>query len=313
MSEVLYIINPAGCGGEGIKAWKEFKRLWSDEIDSRDVIVTERAGHGREIAAARTDCEIFVAVGGDGTAREIISGIMEREGSKPKLAIIPGGTGNDIARNAGIFSVADAVSALQARHTHVFDLVRVDCQINGRQGYGYSFLFGNVGFSATPMIKPWMKRALGAKGAYYLGVFLQILAYHAPHMTVRTEDQEYTGRTYMVVAGNAEWCSGGSMRISPGALTDDGKLNIVIVPSLSRFRIITKLFPKIATGEHINTPGVHYFRGRRIEVYSDPSAVLDLDGDLFGTTPASFTICPRSLHIICPQITKQEERVESNP
>jgi diacylglycerol kinase (ATP) len=236
---------------------------------------------------------------------------MEQEGSKSKLAIIPGGTGNDIARNAGIFSVADAVSALHARHTRVFDLLRVDCQINGGQGYGYSFLFGNVGFSAVPMIKSWMKRALGAKGAYYLGVFLQILAYRAPHMTVRTEDQEYAGRTYMVVAGNAEWCSGGSMRISPGALTDDGELNIIIVPSLSKFKVITKLFSRIATGEHINTPGVSYFPGRRIEVYSNPSAVLDLDGDLFGTTPATFTICPRSLRIICPQITKQEEKVES--
>jgi diacylglycerol kinase family enzyme len=99
VEKVLHIINSAGHGGAGTRAWEEFKKLWSDPIDSGDVVVTERAGHAREIAAARSDYEILAAVGGDGTVGEVISGIMERQGAKAKVAIVPGGTGNDIGRN----------------------------------------------------------------------------------------------------------------------------------------------------------------------------------------------------------------------
>jgi len=298
MGNVLYIINPAGHGGAGTKVWEAFKTLWPGLIDSSDVLVTERAGHAREIAAARRDYEILAAVGGDGTVGEVMSGIMEGQGPKSKVAIIPCGTGNDIARSAGIFSVTDAVAALRAGHARSFDLVRVDCQRDGARVHGHGFLFGSAGFSAIPMIKPWMKRLLGPKGAYYLATFLQILAYRAPHMTVRTGNREHDGRTYMVIAGNAEWVSGGSMRMSPGALSDDGQLNVTIVPSLSKLRVITRLFPAIAAGTHINQPGVSYFAGKRVEVHSDPPAILDVDGDLFGTTPAIFTICPHAVQIM---------------
>ena len=55
MSHILFIINPAGHGGLGMKVWNEFKSLWPDPIDSANVIVTERPGHAREIAAAQSD------------------------------------------------------------------------------------------------------------------------------------------------------------------------------------------------------------------------------------------------------------------
>jgi diacylglycerol kinase (ATP) len=110
----------------------------------------------------------------------------------------------------------------------------------------------------------------------------------------------------MVIVGNAEYSSGGSMRVAPEARIDDGELNITVYPVKSKFRMITRLLPKVATGEHINEPGVSYFSAKKIEIHSDPPAILDFDGDLFGTTPATFTVCPRILEILTPQ---QEEKV----
>lgn len=130
---------------------------------------------------------------------------------------------------------------------------------------------------------------------------MQILVYRAPQMTVLAGEKEFAGRTYMVIAGNAEWTSGGGMRLSPGARTDDGELNLTIIPSNSKFRMITRTLPKVASGAHIHEPGISYFPGTTVDVRSDRPAPVELDGDLFGTTPATFTICPRAVRILCPK------------
>ena len=145
-----------------------------------------------------------------------------------------------------------------------------------------------------------MKRCMHPKSAYYLATFLQILTYRAPHMSVRAGDRAFKDRMYIVIAGNAEYAGGGGMRMSPNALTDDGLLNITVIPNRSKLNVITRLFPRIAAGTHIHEPGVSYFTDEKVEVYSDPPAVLEVDGDLFGTIPATFTLCEHAIDIICP-------------
>jgi YegS/Rv2252/BmrU family lipid kinase len=300
MTRILFIRNPAGFGGAGSAAWESFQAQWPDPIDTGDVRVTERPGHAREIAVAAEGYDILTAVGGDGTVGEVLSGIMEHPQPRPKLAIVPGGTGNDIARNAGIRSVEDAVAALRGGHRRSFDIIRIDCQFDGRPANRYALLNGVVGFTAQPMVRPWMKRLLGPKGAYYLGTIMQIVAYRSPHMTVRWEEGEHSDRTIMVIIGNVEWASGGSMCLAPGALSDDGDLNVVIIPVMSKFTMVFRMFPKIPSGEFVNGPGVKYFTAKKIEVTSDPPALLDIDGDLYGITPATFTVNPLAMEIVSP-------------
>ncbi len=301
MKKTLYIINPTGHGGTGIKAWEAFQKLWSDTIDPADVVFTKHPGHAREIATSAEGYDTITAVGGDGTVGDINSGIMDREGDQITIAIIPAGTGNDIARNIGISSLQDAVSALKGEHIRAFDLIQVDYQESGKPGRRYAFLSANVGFSAMPMVKPWMKRILGPKGAYYLGTFLQILFHRSPHLTVRVDENEcWNTLSWMIIIANVESSSGGCMRIGPGARTDDGELNITIFPAKSKFTMVTKLLPKVPSGEQINAPGVLYFPGKQIEVVSDSPAILDLDGDVFGTIPATFTVCPGLFRVMVP-------------
>jgi diacylglycerol kinase (ATP) len=301
MSKTLYIINPAGSGGAGVKAWERLQLEWSTQINSEDVRFTERQGHAREIAASSEGYEILVAIGGDGTAGEILSGIMDNKVPRPKLSIIPAGTGNDIARNVGIFSFEDGIAALRGGHVKYYDLIRIDCHVDNRLVHRYAFLHGNVGFSSIPMVRPWMKRILGPKAAYYLGTFLQIIVYRPPHMTVRWEEQEYSGHVWIVVVGSVERISGGSMCIAPGARADDGELKISIIPSQSKFKMMTQMLPKVATGAHVDEPGVSYFPAKKIEVESDPPVILDVDGDIFGATPATFAICPHVAQVLSPK------------
>lgn len=297
MNNILYIINPAGNGGAALKAWESFKACCKEPTDPECVAFTNHPGHARELAAGGNGYDVIVAAGGDGTVGEVICGIMDGREPRPRLAVIPCGTGNDVAQNAGIFSITDAATALQEGSARAFDLIRIDRQGEQR----HAFLFANVGFSSIPKMKPWMKRLLGSTGAYNLATLLQIIAYRAPHMRVQVDGREHAGKTFMVIAGNAEYAAGGCMRICPGASTDDGELNINIIKSASIYRVVTRFLAGIAKGTHINEPEISYFTGRNIEVQSEPPALLDIDGELFGTTPATITVCPRALNIVCNQ------------
>lgn len=301
MDRILYIINPVASGGAGSNAWKRFRSQWPNLVDPKDIRVAERPGHATEIAASSEGYEILAAVGGDGTVGEILSGIMEHQEPRPKFALIPAGTSNDVARHVGIFSVEDAMAALIAKHTRMFDIFRVDCKVDGQPAHRYAFMASNVGFFAVSLsfLKPWMKRLLGQKGAHYLCMLMGVATYQPPHMTVLWEDQEYSGRTWKVLVGNVEWTLGGRLRIAPGARTDDGELNVTIVPFKSKVNILLKL-PKISKGSLINERDILYFPVTRIDVNSDPPVCLEIDGDLIGTTPATFTVCPRAVQIVSP-------------
>jgi diacylglycerol kinase (ATP) len=301
MSRTLYIINPAGRGGAGAIVWESFRASWRDPIDPADAIVTERPGHAREITASAEGYSTFVAVGGDGTVGEVMSGIMDRDEPELKLATVPAGTGNDIGRNIGIRSVEDSVRALRNGHTQAFDVIRVDSWMQDRPVCTYGFLASAVGFSSIPRIRPWMKRLLGPTGAYYLATILQIILYRPTHMSLRAENREHKGRTWLALVGNAESTAGGSMRLAPGAHTDDGELNISVFHDGSRIGMATRLMPKIASGDHVNEPDVDYFPAKSVEIESDPPAVVELDGDLRGTTPAKIVVCAGAVRVIVPE------------
>jgi YegS/Rv2252/BmrU family lipid kinase len=300
MSEISYIVNPAGHGGAGIRVWEEFQSVWSEPIDPEDVRFTERQGHARDLARSTEGYDILAVVGGDGTVGEVLSGIMDRSEHQPKLAIIPAGTGNDIGRNLGIFSVQDALAALRAGHTRRLDLIRIDCDVEGQADHRYSFLATAVGFSSIPMVKPWMKRFLGPTGAYYLGTILQTIVYRPPEMIIRWGGREHRGRTWMVIVGNVERTAGGSMRLAPGARPDDGAFETSIIPARRKWNLLTKMMPQIASGAHVEEADVTFFQAKEMEVACDPPGLVEIDGDLFGLTPARFNICPSAAEILCP-------------
>lgn len=302
MSRIMYVINPAARGGSGSGTWERFLSQWAERPDDGDVVVTQGPGHAQEIAASSEGYGTIAAVAGDGTASEILCGIADRAEPRPSLAIIPAGTGNDIARAVGIASIDDAVAALRGGHARPYDLIRIDCRHDGGPVHRYAFLYCIVGFSTgtAGTQKAWMKRVLGPTIGYYLGTLLGVISYRAPHVTSRWEDQEYSGDTWTTIVGNAERVSGGSMCLCPGARVDDGEMNVVIVPNRPKLSVL-RMMPTMPSGAFVEGADVSYFPTRQIEVDSKPPAAMEIDGDVFGTTPAKFTICPKAAEIVSPR------------
>jgi YegS/Rv2252/BmrU family lipid kinase len=295
MNKTLFIINPAGNGGAGIRVWDIFKKLWNEAIDEKDVIFTERPLQAVEIASSAEGYDIVAAVGGDGTVNEVMEGVYKNI-SNPSLAIIPAGTGNDIGRNAGIKSVKDAVRALKAGHSKKFDLILSESEI----GEKCSLLHTNFGFSAIRRVKPWMKRILGPTLAYYLATFLEILLFHPWDMTMEWDNQKFSEKITILIIANVEKTAGGSMVMGPGASPTDGKLTVTIVPFKSKYDCLFRKFPKTPTGEIVKEEDVLFFQTDKISIVSNPPSALDIDGDIHSKTPAIVKILPRSVDIISP-------------
>ena len=64
---------------------------------------------------------------------------------------------------------------------------------------------------------------------------------------------------------------------------------------------MTKMMPQIASGAHVKEADVPYFQAGEVEVDCDPPGLIEIDGDLFGFTPARFSICPKAIRILCPK------------
>ena len=300
MGKVLFIVNPAASGGQGKVAWDRFRGLWSDPIDAEDVRFTTGPGHASQIVGNAQDYEVVASVGGDGSFNEVMNGLMGGEGNRRRVAISPAGTGNDVARTLGLFPLDTAVEALRRGVANSFDCIRVDGREYDREFTRYAFMTGNLGFSSAPIIRPWSKRLLGATMAYYLNLFLAILAHKPPTMSIRWEGGGHEGRTWMVVVANVESVSGGSMRIAPGARPDDGLLWVTICEPKPKTTMIFKNLPKVAAGDHIRQEGFRYFSTQKIEFASDVRSIVDLDGEIEWATQATVRIVPDAMNILVP-------------
>ncbi len=295
MERMLYIINPTGNGGAGLNVWETFKGLWNQPIDEKDIILTTRPGHAIEIASEAEGYTTLVSVGGDGTVNEVMEGVMKNR-SGPSLALIPAGTGNDVGRNVGITSLQRAVRALKEHHRKHYDILKVEYGTDMK----YSFLATNFGFSGNHRVIPWMKRLFGPAIAYYVSTFLEILLFRPWKMTIEWPQGTYSGHTTIVLCANVERASGGSMVVGPGASPLDGKMTVTIVPFKSKRDCLFVKFPKTPKGTIIEEPDVQYFQTDTVRILSNPPTDMDIDGDIFGRTPATVTVCPKAVRIVCP-------------
>jgi len=268
-------------------------------VSAEAVLFTDHPGHARTLAASARDVDTVVCVGGDGTAGEVLSGLMSVGERRPRLLVVPAGTGNDIARQLGMSTPERAIAVFKEMAFRAHDVIRVECQAGEAEVRRYGFLFASAGFSTAPWMKPWMKRWLPARFAYLVATARALFASRPCLMKVVAGDRMCRGRCWIVVAGNTERAGGNSLCIAPGARTDDGLLNLSVVRAAPKVATLTKLLLKAPRGTHVKDPGVEYFPAESMRVESDLSCPVDVDGDVVGTTPATFTVCPRAVELFC--------------
>lgn len=102
-------------------------------------VFTEYSGHAREIASQAAAYTGIIVVGGDGTLLEVLNGF---DSTAQRLAILPSGRGNSLARDLGLYPLEAAVQAIQSGHSSRIDLMEATFenaqQADGRTGHSLS-------------------------------------------------------------------------------------------------------------------------------------------------------------------------------
>lgn len=101
----LIIANPAAQSGAAHEVAERLQRFldMTARASQFDLVLTERMGHAKELAAQATGYRTVIALGGDGVIHEVVNGLMTQdEAVRPALAVLPVGSGNDFAQTLGI-------------------------------------------------------------------------------------------------------------------------------------------------------------------------------------------------------------------
>lgn len=300
--KVLFVINPAAGHGRGGERWTAARALAAELWPGHAEAVTERPGHGRELARAAVldGAELVVAVGGDGTLGEVVDGYLsvpEQARRAATIATFPAGSGCDFARHAGVPSEPRAwADALSAGRRRMLDGALAS--FRGADGAPRSRRFLNVAALglAGDVAVGVQKRGKPLGGTLtYLVEGLRAVAAARPRRARLVVDgvAEPAAEYHLIAAANTSTIGGG-MKVAPQADAEDGLLDLLTVGPLPRARLLG-LMPRVYSGAHVGAEGVTLRRARRVEVRSDEPLPLNIDGDLDGTTPAVFEALPRAI------------------
>ncbi len=297
----LLIRNPASAGS----------RAQSDRMSgllkglgeagmAAEVRLTERSGHASELARDFAgEFDLVMAVGGDGTVHEVVSGLVASGRTTP-LAIAPFGTGNDIAHLVGVGDDAAAIAAVAHPAPCALDTVEVTWREGRADRRRHAVLFAGTAFASELLRQttPAVVRLCGPKLCYSVGFFRALATFRAPTLKVRTADGEWLQPNgVLALAGNSPHAGGRMMRIGPDASLTDGRLEFTLVEAVGRWELALQ-FGRLLRGTHIRHPKVRFFRGEWMELDADPPQPLAIDGEVVGQTPARFAVRPRSLQVL---------------
>ena len=305
------VVNPASAASRDQSSrLRQLTHALQQAGHSWESAVTQGPGDGIRIARdLAPGCDLLLAVGGDGTFCEVAGGVLlaspsPKTTSRPVLAPVSFGTGNDVARLSGLRRDDALLKAIERwtlgnLHPVERDLLEVRCQNDGAEIVRHAFLFAGVGIASdilrhtTPTVKRWF----GPQLSYAVGFFRALAAWNPATLRVQTGRGRLAEPLVVALAANAPHAGGGGMKIAPGALLDDGLADISLIRALGRLAI-ARQFLSLASGTHVRHPNVDYFRSAYLTVDADVPMPVAADGDVVGHTPARIRTVHRAIRVL---------------
>jgi len=292
------IINPAAGGGRcGKLSTEAIDRVRQSGVGV-EAVRTSRAGEATTFAreAYARGFRNFLAVGGDGTAFEIINGLFPEAltGGKPVLGFLPLGTGNSFLRDFSTRGVEHTIEALAASTRRACDVIR----LRHRGGEIYFLNLLSLGFPAdVGALTNRRFKPLGEFG-YILGVLTQLLKLRHSAFAHRLDAAiDWDRRECLFLTFSNSKFTGGKMMIAPHADPTDAKIEYVRWSPIGRLRLLW-LFPQLFSGKHIQHRLASRAAAERVELdLSGPVNVM-VDGEILTLQCRSLEILPAALDVV---------------
>ena len=287
----LLIVNPAS--RRGARHREAALAAIRDAGITCDAMLTERIGHGAALAAERgADYDAVFTLGGDGTAVEVIGALA---GTGIPVGVLPGGTGNLIARTLGIpVRLESAVKALANG-----DRARIDL---GQLADGRRFAFSaGVGIDAR-MIEgapARLKRRLGVL-AYVMSATKAVVRRQDFRVRVTVDGVVHERMASAVMVVNFGAVLNDLITLGPGIHADDGLLDVCIFSPVT-FPDSVAVMWRLLRRDFRSDARVLYAPGRRIRVETFPPRAAQADGEIIGMTPLDITVAPLAALLLVPR------------
>jgi YegS/Rv2252/BmrU family lipid kinase len=293
------IFNPAARGDKA--------RRFADQLDQVGAQAhlkrTDSAGHAR--ALAREGFETIVAAGGDGTINEVLNGIGDEPGGfeKARLGVLPLGTVNVFAREIGVpRKFESAWEIIMASHEVRIDLPRVEfAGLKGERESRYFAQLAGAGLDARAIeLVKWQVKKLVGPLAYVAAGFHALMG---PSSTIEMTCSEAGCAGELVLIGNGG-LYGGEFRLFPRADLYDGLLEVCILPKVN-LMTLARCSPGLLVNRALPASLTKVFRTAQFTLASRQAAPVQLDGEIVGHLPATFSIESRRLRVAAPPAKAQ--------
>ena len=287
MQKIMLIINPTSGGEKAIDYKEKLENKAKKYFEQVDTRITQKAQDATNFAteASQEHYDAVLVFGGDGTVNEVISGIAEKD-YIPKLAIIPGGTGNLITKLLEINQDIDgAIDELDFNSTNKIDIGKS----NGNY-FGYIFSIGSLS-EAIHNVGIEDKTKFGML-AYAVNTMKSVVTDQAFNITVETENGNYIGEASHVLVLLTNYFADKKIFDED----KDGYANVLILKDAS---ILSKLsvIPDLLKGDVVENDHIEYIKARRIKISSDTELETDVDGDKSDNLPVEIKILGQHIQV----------------
>lgn len=284
---LIAIANPISGRGHARRLLPHFAELAREAEVVIDIALTERAGHGRELAAAAREqgYDGVIAVGGDGTVNEIVNGLGA---FGLPLMVIPQGTGNVLAKELRASrKVMDYLEAVREWRIGKRDLGRM------QDGRLFSCFVG-AGFDGQ------CTRALAERDhSIHIAQYVPIMWGAVKHSDFRTlrvhsDDQCEAQVSYVLVSITPEY--GGPMWLTGKARPDDGRFDVLTLHERVTPLSLLKLVAFAMLRRMGKARSTRFFRTTKVKVEAEEDVPIQVDGDFAGFLPFEAEIIPNALN-----------------
>ncbi len=300
---ILLVANPSAGRGRNAVLPRVVAALNARGMDNT-VSVTKGPGDATRIAkeaVTNRGIRFVVAVGGDGTVHEVVNGLVDAETGEPYapgvvFSAVAGGSGCDFIRTFGLDRDPEkAVAHFEGETVFPIDLGRMT--LLGRDGVERTRLFANIaeaGYGGLVTDKANRMPKVMGKSRYLFAVLSAVRSFELVRARVTIDHTTVDEPMSNVIVANCQFFGGGMM-VAPRALPDDGTFNVQIWRGSAAD--VFRQTPKLRVGEHLGSGDVREYQSATVAIESDRPLIIEADGEVLGTTPATFSVIPKVLDL----------------